>query len=433
MYDIIIIGGGVSGLVARRELSQRGFKVLLLEAKNRLGGRAWTGDFDDEKIEFGGGYVYWSQPHVWSEINRYDLKIKERPNKASGFASKNVCWLRNGILEKDFDASVGATLEKAYLDFIEPARDAFPRPFEPFFTEKFKQYDSVSATEYINSMPDLSDFQRDGLLRTTAVMFHNDPAKGSYMEALRWFALSFFNMEIYGDSLSGFTFQDGTDSLIQPLIKDGKGKILLNTIVEKIEQNSDFVSVFSTKKAFLAKKIIIATPLNTWKNIDFFPKLSIEKTELSKEEHTGKGLKIYVKVKGEFPISRCAATLDQAFISILPHRVASESSTIIIFTNPMQPLEMLDKATIQAHLQRFDESLEVIDFTCHDWNTDIFSLGTWCSLRPKQFTKYFPKAQQPEGNIYFAGADIANGWRGFIDGAIESGIRVANQIIKFNL
>lgn len=430
MYDVIIIGGGISGLIARRELSQRGMKVLLLEAKDRLGGRAWTADFDDEKIEFGGGYLYWSQPHVWSEINRYGLKIKERPNKASGFASKNVCWLRNGILEKNFDASVGATLEKAFSDFVEPARDAFPRPFEPFFTENFKQYDSISATERINSMPDLSDFQRDGLLRTAAIMFHNDPAQGSYMEALRWFALSFFNMEIYGESLSGFTFKEGTDSLVQPLIKDGKGKIILNAIVEKIEQNSDFVSVSTTKKTFLAKKTIIATPLNTWKNIDFSPALSKEKTELSKEEHTGKGLKIYIKIKGEFPFSRCAATLDQAFISILPHRVASESSTIIVFTNPMQPYEVLDKATIETHLKRFDENLEVIDFACHNWNTDAFALGTWCSLRPNQFTKYFPNAQQPEGRIYFVGADIANGWRGFIDGAIESGIRVSKAIIE---
>jgi monoamine oxidase len=45
-------------------------------------------------------------------------------------------------------------------------------------------------------------------------------------------------------------------------------------------------------------------------------------------------------------------------------------------------------------------------------------------------THYLQAAQLPEGNIHFAGSDVASGWRGFIDGAIESGVKVAREIIQ---
>jgi monoamine oxidase len=48
--------------------------------------------------------------------------------------------------------------------------------------------------------------------------------------------------------------------------------------------------------------------------------------------------------------------------------------------------------------------------------------------RPGFFTKYFRELQRPEGRIHFAGSDIANGWRGFIDGAIETGVMSARRI-----
>ena len=50
---------------------------------------------------------------------------------------------------------------------------------------------------------------------------------------------------------------------------------------------------------------------------------------------------------------------------------------------------------------------------------------------PGMLTSSLAELQRPEGNIFFAGADIANGWRGFIDGAIESGARTATQIDEY--
>src|SRR5881397_2102221 len=79
MDDVVVIGGGFAGVTAARDLRQRGYRVLILEARDRLGGRTWTAEFAGQPVEMGGAWVHWCQPHVWAEITRYGLQITESP------------------------------------------------------------------------------------------------------------------------------------------------------------------------------------------------------------------------------------------------------------------------------------------------------------------------------------------------------------------
>ncbi|EJT98038.1 amine oxidase [Dacryopinax primogenitus] len=61
MYDVLIVGGGISGLVAARHLTCLGFSVLLLEARDRLGGRVWTRTMDERgghPVDLGASYIH---------------------------------------------------------------------------------------------------------------------------------------------------------------------------------------------------------------------------------------------------------------------------------------------------------------------------------------------------------------------------------------
>ena len=66
---------------------------------------------------------------------------------------------------------------------------------------------------------------------------------------------------------------------------------------------------------------------------------------------------------------------------------------------------------------------EVVEVTAHDWLADEFANGTWAIHRPGWYTSYHREMQRPEGRVVLAGSDLADGWSGFIDGAIESGLR----------
>jgi glycine/D-amino acid oxidase-like deaminating enzyme len=73
-YDVAVIGAGYAGLIAARELAVRGRSVLLVEARDRIGGRTWTSSKDGYAWEMGGTWVHWGQPHVYTELSRYGLE-----------------------------------------------------------------------------------------------------------------------------------------------------------------------------------------------------------------------------------------------------------------------------------------------------------------------------------------------------------------------
>ena len=77
--DVVVIGGGFAGITAARDLQKRGFKVLVLEARDRLGGRTWSEDRNGFHVELGGTWVHWTQPFVWAEKERYGLEVQETP------------------------------------------------------------------------------------------------------------------------------------------------------------------------------------------------------------------------------------------------------------------------------------------------------------------------------------------------------------------
>lgn len=73
-YDAIVIGAGYCGLTAARDLALSGHQVLLLEARDRIGGRTWTSQDGGEKYEMGDTWIHWQQAFVWREMARYGIE-----------------------------------------------------------------------------------------------------------------------------------------------------------------------------------------------------------------------------------------------------------------------------------------------------------------------------------------------------------------------
>ena len=75
--DVIVIGAGAAGLVAARELSSAGLKVLVLEARNRIGGRIYTDHSLGFPVELGAEFVHGRSPDTFEFISRTRLEITE--------------------------------------------------------------------------------------------------------------------------------------------------------------------------------------------------------------------------------------------------------------------------------------------------------------------------------------------------------------------
>ena len=89
---------------------------------------------------------------------------------------------------------------------------------------------------------------------------------------------------------------------------------------------------------------------------------------------------------------------------------------------------MNDSGQIERAVRGLLPDAKLVDARAWNWNADEFARGTWCTLRPGQFSRNLAALQQPAGRVFFASADWANGWRGNIDGAIEQGLIAARHV-----
>jgi monoamine oxidase len=108
---------------------------------------------------------------------------------------------------------------------------------------------------------------------------------------------------------------------------------------------------------------------------------------------------------------------------------ATEDGVLLVCFGPSAAdLDVTDHAAVAAAVLELLPEADVVAVHAHDWARDPYSRGTWSFLRPGQVHGAWSALRAPEGPVHFAGAHTALRWPSFMDGAIESGHRVAAEI-----
>ena len=113
--------------------------------------------------------------------------------------------------------------------------------------------------------------------------------------------------------------------------------------------------------------------------------------------------------------------------TLVPHKRTSRGWLMTAFSSDPR-LDVNNAGQIQQALQLVVPNARVFAARGQDWGSDAFSLGGWSFRQPGQLTKLFPEIQQPQGRIFFATSDIASGWSGYVEGAMESGLVASGQV-----
>jgi hypothetical protein len=96
--------------------------------------------------------------------------------------------------------------------------------------------------------------------------------------------------------------------------------------------------------------------------------------------------------------------------------------------------QLTDKTDSAHIISAFKENLnpeaDVLLYATHDWANDPYAKGAWSCWGPGSMSKYLAELQKSEGRVVFASADWADGWRGFVDGALERGKVAARNALK---
>ena len=424
-YDVVVIGGGFAGVSAARDSRENGYHTLLLEARNRLGGRTFSSEFAGHKVELGGTWIHWSQPFVWAEKERYNLDVKETPG-----AVPERMILRMGNETRTLSKAEVYSVIEAFQAFTADARSILERPWDIHHSwDRVMEADKLSARDRLNSL-DLTPLQRacmDSLITASA---HNVAGEMSYVEALRWFSLAGFNdFLMFLDAVGRFSFKDGTISLINAMLEDGKPEVRLSTPVKQVEDLGDNVRITTNRgETITAGAVIVALPMNVLPDVTFNPPLDGKVIEAGRIGHTGQGVKVYAKAKGKLGKIFTMAESDHPISTIFTYYEGEDHTLLAGFGTDRNRIDYFDEEAVQAALRDYIPDIEIDSTFAYDWVLDPYSKGTYCSYKPGWMSKYYDSFQQDRGRIFFGQGDHGEGWRGFIDGAIGAGIKAAQRV-----
>jgi monoamine oxidase len=168
--------------------------------------------------------------------------------------------------------------------------------------------------------------------------------------------------------------------------------------------------------------------LNVLDTIQFAPSLSDGKRAAAGEGQSSHGIKVWIRVRGDHDYFAVAPTTNG--ITFLQSEYKVDGDTLFVsFGSDADALDPADKDAVAQAAAELLPSHEIVDSHAHNWTGDEFTQGTWSMYRPNQLTRYLRELQHPEGRVFLATSDVANGWNGFIDGAIESGLEVSRKVM----
>ncbi|KAF5586874.1 monoamine oxidase N [Fusarium subglutinans] len=321
VFDVIVIGAGYAGLAAARDLSQLSHSVLLIEARDRIGGRTYTAKKD--------GATPRKLTH--EEAGAMQAKAWDMFVNVDGQFGRTIC-----------------PLPHAQLD---------------------------------NPIVDRSTVE---------------------------------NSDNFADVWLGYKLRDGQTALAKRMFEEAIGDGLeyaFSTQVKSISQDSSGDGPVTVTSSYGNK------------DIEFSPPLTQRRQDAISIGHVNQMTKVHADVSNKelerWNGMRFPGVLMYGYgDGVLPngdvHVVAfgaDERDTFIPENNAAQTIEALNKI----------HPMDVKRLMLHNWATDPFSKGGPAWWQPGYMSKYQDELQSRHGNVFFASADWAHGWRAAIDGALEQG------------
>jgi monoamine oxidase len=429
-YDVIVVGGGFAGVTAARELNHAGYSVVVLEARDRLGGRTWykRDAVPGRNLEMGGTWVHWFQPHVWAEMSRYGLEVIE--SLGTSVPERIVSVAAGSRTAAPFD-DVWPTLEETLDRFAAASREVLDRPYDPrYHLDDLAVLDRLSVQDRIDELEELTPQQRDFANALYSLCCSAPCRDAGYVTMLRWYALSGWDVGLMFDAIARYKIKSGTASLVEAIAGDGSAEIRLSTPVAGIERSDAGVSITTRSGDVLhGEATIVTPPLNTLGSIEFSPDLSPGKGRAIAQGQASRGLKVWLEVRGDMHEPFFALAPDDHAINYVHTEEIFDGGQFLVGFGPDgAALDVEDVDQVQAHITRLLGDVEVVNTTGHNWLDDEFSRGTWPVFRHGQTSGILADLQESEGRLLLAGSETANGWNGFIDGAIESGLRASRVV-----
>lgn len=445
MLDVIVIGGGFSGLAAAQALQKSHKSFILLEARDRLGGRTHTQRLEDGSyVDLGGQWIGPTQDRMYALCKQYNVEWYETYNEGKNIIDLNqIIKTYTGLIPKmDVASLINIDLLLKKLDRL--AKSILVE--QPWKNKHAAAWDSLSLEVFVRKncyTKNCYKVVRAGLETVYACELN----EVSLLHAL-YYIRSGTNLNTLlsiKDGAQQHRIKDGMQALTDRIAEPLMHAIRLNSAVKQIIQHNNSVTVTGDGFSYEAKRAIVAIPPMLIKAIDFQPSLPLHKSQLLDKMSMG----IVGKVFGiyERPFWRYKGFSGQVVADELsPFQTFFDSSpahaeygVLLAFCIANRARDFFSKDEVsrkQIALKAFTryfgvEAADPKHYIDHCWADEVWSRGCYSGIYPTgAWTNFQDELSKPFGRTHWAGTETSDVWYGYIEGAVRAGERAANEVVK---
>jgi monoamine oxidase len=438
--DVIVVGAGLAGLKAASDLVAAGRKVILLEAKNRVGGRTKFAEGPGRAIDIGGQWVGPQHTELLKEAARFGIATTAQYTEG-----KTLLQLMGKLVSFTGDVPKMPVLGLIELALLQKRWDREMRTVPadaPWNAPRAKEWDSQTLESWIIS----------NLRAKSARAFARLVPRGAWaVDASQISYLWFLDALRSGEGLEALMnvkggvleskFTGGMHQVGARLAAELGDRVVLDAPVEAIVQSADGTRVVTPKGTFEARFVIVAAPPAAAARIRFEPQLPAARNGLHERMPMGNIFKVAIGYDTAFwrtnGFNGQVATDDDT-LGIVMDDVQEGKPMLLAFIEGERALKWSGgdpaarKAKVLESLVRFfgSEAATPCFYVENDWNVEPYTQGYVGHMPPGVMTRFGHALREPCGRIHWAGTETSTEWQGYIEGAVRSGIRAAAEVVR---
>ena len=437
-HDVVVIGAGLAGLTAARELTRAGFDTVVLEGRDRVGGRTLSDTLAGVPVDRGASFVGPTQDAVLALAA--ELGCPTHPTFDTG--ANMIRW--RGKLR----AYPGTIPKLGLVGLLDIGRirwqfDRIARTVsitQPWASPDAAKLDSISLGGWLRSIRATSS-SRDLMSIMTRVSWGAEPDELSMLHVVRYVkaAGGLDRMLDIPNGAQQDHFPGGSHQLSVKMAEELGHRIRLSSVVSRVEWSGDAVAVSSSGGVVEARRAILAMAPAQRLDIDIAPAPPIQYQQLAQRWPQGALTKSYAAYRT--PFWRAKGLSGQAmsdegpvFLTFDVSPGADGPGILLGFTDPKGfdalPPDERRRTVLSGFAAIFgDEAFEAIDYLDQRWGAEDFAPGgPTAAVPPGSWTEFGRLLREPVGPLHWAGTETADEWTGFMDGAIRSGQRAAREV-----